>query len=120
MRWLISLALFAGVLVFVPEIGEAQQHRAADVLQVVRANMPSLRACYERALRASGPALAGRLNLEVRVRADGRVRKARIVDATMSNTPIERCIQRAFTRMRFPAANGPLVFRYPLIFQKSH
>ena len=87
---------------------------SSDVIRrVLRSKLPAFRACYERELERDG-ALAGPVDLEFTIGADGAVGKARGSGlATVSD-----CIARQVKAMRFPRPRGGVVeVRYPLVFK---
>jgi periplasmic protein TonB len=71
-----------------------------------RASFRSVRqhvfACYQRALKLD-PSLAGTLQIEIVVDADGRAKSARAIRSTFADTSIIACIVSAMMRVEFEA-----------------
>lgn len=87
---------------------------AAGIHAVVRAALPTFRACYVREL-ATAPALRGRVEVGFTIGADGRV-----VDAVASGlgATLEACLVAAMRALVFapPQGGGEVKVRYPFTF----
>jgi TonB family protein len=87
-----------------------------EVGRVVRAALPRVRHCYERAL-GPDPELTGKLAARFTIGGDGRVADA---DADESSLPeaVDRCVVDVVRTLRFPAprGGGVVVVRYPFVF----
>jgi hypothetical protein len=86
-----------------------------DAARLIRAQMPRLRPCYERA-RATRPTLAGRVEVRFTIGRDGRV-----TTATATGMPaapeVATCVADALRQTTFPQPEGgSLQFVYPLMF----
>ncbi|MGZ3448440.1 MAG: AgmX/PglI C-terminal domain-containing protein [Polyangiales bacterium] len=85
------------------------------VRRIVRANFPSIRACYDAALRKD-PALKATVSTRFVIDQTGAVETA-----TSSGEPmLDGCVQRAFSAMSFPAPeNGKALVSYPIDFAQE-
>jgi phospholipase/carboxylesterase len=88
-----------------------------DVIQrTFRVNMSSIRFCYERQLAAQ-PDLAGRVSVRLTIAPDGSVPSAEVVSSTLNSSVVERCVEQAVSRIRFPQPQGgAVIVTYPLTF----
>ena len=82
------------------------------VRRVVLRNLPSVRRCYELALRGD-PTLSGRLGVRFTLGADGRVIAVTLTSDTLRDPSLRECIQRAITRWVFPATGSQITVSYP-------
>ncbi|MCB9651783.1 MAG: AgmX/PglI C-terminal domain-containing protein [Deltaproteobacteria bacterium] len=78
---------------------------ASVVRQAMRASARYFKSCYDDEL-SRRPDLEGRVVLEVEVDEEGKVQRGRIVKSTFENQRVEYCIQRAASRVKFPAERG--------------
>jgi hypothetical protein len=80
--------------------------------RVIGAEMPAhgddVRTCYERGLKRD-PTLAGAPHLRLHVLADGRVRRAEIVESDLGDIGVESCITTAAQHWVFPPG-APVTF----------
>ena len=91
----------------IPTPGTLDRERVAST---IRARMPQLSQCYSRA-RATDPTLAGRVEVQFVVDADGRVADVRSTPSTVAGSPnnmveVARCVQSAFFGFTFAAPTG--------------
>lgn len=74
--------------------------------------------CVERSLHGLGP--VGRVEIELTVTPDGRVRAGRVVTNETGDEGVASCVLRAVMTARFspraPGMGGERVLRYPVIF----
>lgn len=93
--------------------------RDADPIRVViRAALPELRACYERAL-ARQPHLRGRLVLQFTIEREGEVTRAAIgKGSTLRDASMRRCVLAIAHAWQFPAPDtgGQVHVTYPFVF----
>lgn len=86
-----------------------------DAARLIRAQMPRLRPCYDRA-RATRPTLAGRVEVRLTIARDGRVTHA--TAAGLPEAPeVATCIADVLRQTVFPQPEGgSLQIVYPLVF----
>jgi hypothetical protein len=87
----------------------------ADVERVVRARANAIRACYERQLQRDR-SLSGKVAVQWKIDASGKVMLARVRNTTMRNGSVEDCIVRQVQSMRFPSHKGVAVVTFPFVF----
>lgn len=85
-----------------------------DVGAGVRARLPQVKACYERALKEDGR-LAGRVAVQFAIGVDGRVGGAVAIEDSV-RADVAACTVEQVSRMRFPASDRWLVVTYPFEF----
>lgn len=87
----------------------------AVLTRVVRAELISLRACYEREL-AKAPVAAGRLDVAFTIEADGRV--GGVSMGSRATPGLAACVTRIVSGLRFPPPPGGASVRvsYPMTF----
>lgn len=72
--------------------GSRSAYRSPEAIQeVLLEHNSAIRYCYERELKRN-PNLKGKLSVRITVGADGHVTKAEIVNSTLNNARVERCI----------------------------
>ncbi len=89
----------------------------AEINKVVQSRKNGIRACYERQLQRS-PKLSGKIIVNWKINASGKVTSAKIKSTTMRNGAVEDCIVRQVMRMQFPAKGGGTV-NFPFIFHSG-
>ncbi|MEM9194454.1 MAG: GYF domain-containing protein [Myxococcota bacterium] len=82
---------------------------------VVSSNRPSLRRCYENAIRGRGQAVTVRVNVNITVGASGVVQRASAT-ATESLAGLTTCVEGAVRRWRFPASGASSRTTFPVVF----
>jgi TonB family protein len=100
--------------------GTKSSYRSPDAIQeVLLAHVPAVRYCYERELKRT-PDLAGKVTVRITVGPDGAVTNAEIVNSTLNNERVERCI---LSRIRLwndfkpiEASEGDVTFRQVYTF----
>jgi ferric-dicitrate binding protein FerR (iron transport regulator) len=86
----------------------------ALISPVIRAAIPTLKRCYERALKIA-PQLEGTLTLSIRVAPDGHVARAQVSGPTELPEALESCIVREVRGLTFPRPDGgPVQLELPL------
>jgi len=87
----------------------------ADVARIMRAQMPRLQPCYDRA-RATRPTLAGRIEVRFTLSRDGRA--TRVSAQGIPEAPeVALCVVDVLRQTVFPQPEpAPLQFFYPLMF----
>ena len=90
-----------------------------EVDRVVRSRKGTIQACYQKAVNRDR-SLAGKLVVNFRISADGKVTSARIEPgkSTLRNAEVESCVKRQIQGLKFPAKGGAVV-NYPFIFSSG-
>jgi hypothetical protein len=91
----------------------------AQVDDVVGMHLPSIRACYERALTDEGPHLAGQVDIKFVIEYDGTVSSADAIRSTLASPTVESCVASRFYDMYFPppTGGGIVLVTYPFVFE---
>ncbi len=101
------------------EAGKSGGRSPASVLAVINSHKAAIEYCYQRALR-SNPNLKGKISVRFVIRPDGSVGNVKIVESTMNNASVERCIVSKIRRWRdfgpVDPTKGDAVFRQDYIF----
>ncbi len=72
--------------------GNKSAYRSPDAIrEVMLGHVPAIQYCYERELKRD-PGLKGKVSVRITVSADGPVTAVEILDSTLNNTRVERCI----------------------------
>lgn len=80
----------------------------AELLGALRAKAGQARSCYERAL-SNDSALAGKLEIDVRVGADGAACSAAVAEDTLGDAAVKSCALARFRGARYPRPSGGCV-----------
>ncbi len=89
-----------------------------EIRQTIVRQLPKVKACYERALKAEG-GLRGRLVLSLDVQPEGNVTGARISDDGIGNDTLSACVVKAVDSWRFPAGTETVSVEYPVSLKPS-
>ena len=88
----------------------------ATVDEVVTANLPAIRACYEDHAKAEGRP-PGVVRAGWHIEPSGAVVGVEIVSTTLHSTAVEGCITSAIARWKFPVSSRPTdVTEHPFTF----
>lgn len=91
----------------------------AQIARVMERHLPSLRNCYERALRRNRK-LEGRIVIPFEILRTGRVSNLDLEDDELGSREVSRCIRRRAKHWRFPRPRGGSVFvAYPVMFSPA-
>ncbi|MFH1008318.1 MAG: AgmX/PglI C-terminal domain-containing protein [Candidatus Latescibacterota bacterium] len=103
----------------VDKIAETTAGRGADAIEaMITQHRTQIAYCYQRELK-SNPGLKGKIVVRFTVRANGRITGTKVVQSTMGNVKVERCIVQIIQRFMFDAVaeeKGNLTYEYPFIF----
>jgi len=90
------------------------------IQRVIRRHRKEIRYCYEKELQKN-PKLAGKIVVPFVVHATGLVAIAKIIESTMKNEKVERCIAHEVRRWKFPkiTGGGQAVVNYPFVFKSA-
>ncbi len=91
-----------------------------QIQRAIRTQRNAIRHCYEKALQTK-PDLQGKVRTKFVIGADGRVLTAAIVDSTMGDGDVDRCIAQRVKRVKFPQVRGggAVVVTYPFLFRSG-
>jgi hypothetical protein len=90
-----------------------------EVDRVVKSRKGTIQACYQKAVNRDR-SLAGKLVVNFRISAEGKVTSARIEPgkSSLRNAEVESCVKRQIQGLKFPAKGGAVV-NYPFIFSSG-
>lgn len=91
-----------------------------DVEATIQEHFDEVRGCYTRAGRAQKYA-GGKVLLRFMVTGDGTTEDVRVLESTLGNYEVERCLVEVGRRIHFHAPNGnkPTTFEYPVEFRSA-
>jgi TonB family protein len=92
-----------------------------DVEATIADHFDDVRGCYGRAGKAQRYA-GGRVLLRFMVNADGSAQDVRVLETTLGNYDVERCLVEVGRKIRFHAPSGakPTTFEYPVEFRSTN
>ncbi|NOY76607.1 MAG: AgmX/PglI C-terminal domain-containing protein [Calditrichaeota bacterium] len=101
------------------EAGKSGGRSAQSVLAVINSHKAAIEYCYQRALRTN-PNLKGKISVRFVIHPDGSVGKVTVIESTLNNSSVERCIVSKIRRWRdfgpVDPSKGDAVFRQDYIF----
>lgn len=110
-------------------VGRASVGSAADVdgsidsksmNRILRKSGPAIKRCYDKALLVN-PTLKGKIALSIMINTQGRVEAADVVEDTIGDKSVSKCIRGVISRLRFPKPDGgPVSFVFPVTFAPSN
>lgn len=91
-----------------------------QIARVVRRFMSQIKFCYEKELNKN-PNLEGKLVANWVIGGNGRVTSASMVQDTMKNKNVTKCVTRIIKRMTFPKpkGGGVVTVTYPFVFSSG-
>lgn len=91
-----------------------------DVEATIKDHFDDVRGCYARAGKAQKYA-GGKVMLRFMVAGDGATEDVRVLESTLGNYDVERCLVEVGRHIRFhaPTGNKPTTFEYPVEFRSS-
>lgn len=91
-----------------------------DVEATIQEHFDDVRGCYARAGKAQKYA-EGKVLLRFMVAGDGTTEDVRVLESTLGNYEVERCLVEVGRHIHFHAPNGnkPTTFEYPVEFRSS-
>jgi TonB family protein len=91
-----------------------------QVRLVMQNHQPRFRHCYDKAL-GPNPNLAGKITVRFTIAGSGFVSDASIVDRTMDDESLDRCLLGVIRTLRFvaPKNGGTAVVTYPFVFSST-
>jgi len=90
------------------------------IRRVIKRHINQIRYCYERQLQAS-PGLNGKVRIEWVITAQGGVRNTKVVESTMADVKVERCMKRKIRTWLFPKPKGGgiVIVTYPWVLKPT-
>ena len=90
------------------------------IRRIIRQHIAQIRYCYEKELTRS-PGLFGKVRVEFVISAKGGVQSTKVIQTTLKNSEVERCIQSKIRTWKFPEPKGGgiVIVKYPFIFKTS-
>ena len=94
---------------------------SAGVTKVINVSRAAIKRCYDKAL-ISNPQLKGKMSVKIVINQQGRVDKTEIVDDTLHDAEVAKCVKGVIGRLRFPKpAEGTATVTFPFAFDpKNH
>ena len=89
-----------------------------SIRKTIRGLMPRIRFCYEKEL-ATQPDIHGKVVVKFVILPTGRLRKPQMVENTLHNENIGKCMKRVLRSAQFPKPKGGgiVVVTYPFVFK---
>ncbi len=93
---------------------------SAGVTKVINVSRSAIKRCYDKAL-ISNPQLKGKMSIKIVINKDGRVDKTEIVDDTLHDAEVAKCVKGVIGRLRFPKpAEGTATVTFPFAFDPKN
>jgi len=89
------------------------------ISKVVNRRKRAVKGCYEKELKRT-PDLSGKVSVQFEILESGRVGEVRVLEDTIDNEAVSKCIVRQIKRWRFPKPDGGSVrTTFPFVFTPS-
>ncbi|MBO4698534.1 AgmX/PglI C-terminal domain-containing protein [bacterium] len=93
---------------------------SAGVMKVISVSRAAIKRCYDKAL-ISNPQLKGKMSIKIVINQQGRVDKTEIVDDTLHDAEVAKCVKGVVGRLRFPKpADGTATVTFPFAFDPKN
>lgn len=93
---------------------------SAGVMKVINVSRAAIKRCYDKAL-ISNPQLKGKMSIKIVINQQGRVDKTEIVDDTLHDAEVAKCVKGVIGRLRFPKpAEGSATVTFPFAFDPKN
>ena len=93
---------------------------SAGVTKVINVSRAAIKRCYDRALM-SNPQLKGKLSVKIVINQQGRVDSTEIVDDSLHDAEVSKCVRGVIGRLRFPKpADGTATVTFPFAFDPKN
>jgi hypothetical protein len=102
-----------------PGVRPVKALEAHEIRQTIVRQLPKVRACYERTLKAE-PSLRGRLVLSMSVKPTGDVSGAHISDDGIGSNTLTECVENAVASWSFPRGTETVAVDYPVTLKPSN
>ena len=107
----------------VPEVKRAPNEAdidSAGVTKVINVSRAAIKRCYDKAL-TSNPMLKGKLSVKITINEQGRVSRTDIVDDSLHDAEVSKCVKGVIGRLRFPKpAGGSASVTFPFAFDPKN
>jgi outer membrane biosynthesis protein TonB len=105
-----------------PALGEPSGQGKLDpnvIRRVIRLHVSEVKRCYESQLEKN-PNLAGKVNVRFVVGTEGKVLESDVIESTLKDAKVERCIAAAVLLWEFPKPQGGKVtVVYPFVLASA-
>ena len=106
-----------------PEVKRAPNEAnidSAGVTKVINVSRAAIKRCYDKAL-ISNPHLKGKMSIKIVINQQGRVDSAEIVDDSLHDDEVAKCVKGVIGRLRFPKpAGGTATVTFPFAFDPKN
>ena len=93
---------------------------SAGVTKVINVSRAAIKRCYDKALM-SNPQLKGKLSVKIVINQQGRVDSTEIVDDSLHDAEVSKCVRGVIGRLRFPKpADGTATVTFPFAFDPKN
>ena len=93
---------------------------SAGVTKVINVSRAAIKRCYDKALM-SNPQLKGKLSVKIVINQQGRVDSTEIVDDSLHDAEVSKCVRGVIGRLRFPKpAEGTATVTFPFAFDPKN
>lgn len=93
---------------------------SAGVTKVINVSRAAIKRCYDKALM-SNPQLKGKMSVKIVINEKGRVDSTEIVDDSLRNAEVAKCVRGVIGRLRFPKpADGKATVTFPFAFDPKN
>ena len=113
-RWLVAVTLFV-----LPAAASASSLDRTRIKDIVSAEGPAFRQCWEAALARNAKVQSGRVVTSFKVERAGAVSAARTTENETGDEILAACTRGVFMRARFDEMPEPVTINYPLVFASA-
>lgn len=93
---------------------------SAGVTKVINVSRAAIKRCYDKAL-TSNPLLKGKLSVKITINDQGRVSSTEVVDDSLHDAEVTKCVKGVIGRLRFPKpAGGTATVTFPFAFDPKN
>lgn len=93
---------------------------SAGVSKVINVSKAAIKRCYDKAL-TSNPMLKGKLSVKITINEQGRVSNTEVVDDSLHDAEVTKCVKGVIGRLRFPKpAGGSASVTFPFAFDPKN
>ena len=98
------------------EAAEGQLDKA-QIREVIQAQLPGIRACYNQAL-AKDPEASGKIVIEFTIGEQGTVTHSAVAESDMKDASVPTCVSSVIASSLFPKpVGGHVVVSYPFVLE---
>ncbi|MBR4489411.1 AgmX/PglI C-terminal domain-containing protein [bacterium] len=93
---------------------------SAGVTKVINVSKAAIKRCYDKAL-TSNPMLKGKMSVKITINEQGRVSNTEVVDDSLKDAEVAKCVKGVIGRLRFPKpAGGSATVTFPFAFDPKN